>query len=61
MTLDPSEVIENMDTSTIYEIPLMLEKEGLAQLVIDHLNLECGELDLSHWNELVERVKNPTG
>ena len=59
--LDPSEVIENMDTSTIYEIPLMLEREGLAQLVIDHLNLECGELDLSHWNELVERVKNPQG
>jgi len=59
--LDSSEVIENVDTSTIYEIPLMLEREGLAQLVIDHLNLECGELDLSHWNELVERVKNPQG
>lgn len=59
--LDSSEVIENIDTSTIYEIPLMLEKEGLPQLVIDHLNLECGELDLSHWYEIVERVKNPKG
>lgn len=59
--LDPSEVIENIDASTIYEIPLMLEKEGLPQLVINHLNLKCGELDLTEWNNIVERVKNPMG
>ena len=59
--LDPSEVIENMDASTIYEIPLMLEKQGLPQLVIEHLNLKCGDLDLSEWNEIVDRVKNPKG
>lgn len=59
--LDPSEVIENSDASTIYEIPLMLEREGLPQLVIDHLNLKCGELDLSEWNEIVDRVNNPQG
>ncbi len=59
--LDPSEVIENSDASTIYEIPLMLEREGLPQLVIEHLNLKCEELDLSEWNEIVDRVKNPKG
>jgi len=59
--LDPSGVIENIDTSTIYEVPLMLEEEGLPQLVIDHLNIECDELDLSHWNDIVHRVKNPQG
>lgn len=59
--LDPSEVIENIDASTIYEIPLMLEREGLPKLVIEHLNLKCDELDLSEWNEIVERVKNPQG
>ncbi|MDU5082063.1 CTP synthase [uncultured Tissierella sp.] len=59
--LAPSEVIENSDASTIYEIPLMLEREGLPQLVIDHLNLKCGELDLSEWNEIVDRVNNPQG
>lgn len=59
--LDPEEVIENIDTSTIYEVPLMLEKEGLAQLVINHLGLNCDELDLSEWTEIVERVKNPKG
>ncbi|HSH36116.1 CTP synthase, partial [Schnuerera sp.] len=31
--LDPKEVIENMDAETIYELPIMLEKEGLPQLV----------------------------
>ncbi|NLJ98223.1 MAG: CTP synthase [Tissierellia bacterium] len=57
--LDPSEVIENTDAETIYEIPPMLEREGLAQLVIEHLHLKCGELDLSEWNNIVEKVKAP--
>lgn len=59
--LDTSEVIENLDTSTIYEIPQMLEREGLSKLVIDHLNLKCDELDLSEWDDVVHRVKNPIG
>lgn len=59
--LDPTEVIENIDAGSIYEVPLLLEKEGLPQLVIDHLNLKCGESDLSEWIDLVEKVKNPKG
>lgn len=59
--LDSSEVIENIDASTIYEIPLMLEEQGLPKLVIEHLNLKCNDLDLSEWNDIVERVKNPKG
>ena len=59
--LDTSEVIENADASTIYEIPQMLEKQGLAKLVIDHLGLKCDELDLSEWDDMVDSVKNPTG
>lgn len=56
--LDSSEVIENIDAETLYEIPLMLEKEGLPQLVIKHLNLECDELDLTEWNDIVNRIKS---
>jgi CTP synthase len=55
--LDPSEVIENLDADTIYELPLMLEREGLPQLVIDHLNLKCSELDLTEWINMVEKIK----
>ncbi|MGO1468509.1 MAG: CTP synthase [Tissierella sp.] len=59
--LKPSEVIENMDADSLYEIPLMLEEQGLSKLVIDHLGLETNELDLSHWHELIEKVKNIKG
>lgn len=59
--LDPEEVIENVDADTIYDIPLMLEQQGLPQLVIKHLDLKCDELDLSEWNAVVEKIKNPKG
>ncbi len=52
-------VVQNLDASTIYEVPLLLEKEGLDDLVVDMLGLDCGELDLSEWREIVYRVKNP--
>lgn len=56
--LDSSEVIENIDAETIYEIPPMLENEGLPQLVINHLNLKCDELDLTEWNDILNRIKS---
>ncbi|WFA08669.1 CTP synthase [Tissierella sp. Yu-01] len=59
--LDPSEVIENMDVATIYELPQMLEDQGLAKKVIEHLGLQCGELDLRDWNSIIEKVMNPKG
>lgn len=59
--LDPSEVIENTDVSTIYELPQMLEEQGLSEKVLDHLNLQSGELDLTEWNSIIEKVKNPKG
>ena len=57
--LDPNEVIENRDAESIYEIPIMLEEEGLPQLVIDHLQLKCNELDLTEWINMVEKIKAP--
>jgi len=55
--LAPSEVIENIDVQTIYELPLVLEEQGLGQLVIDKLNLKCGKLDLTEWKNMVQRIK----
>ncbi len=58
--LDPKAVIENRDSDSIYEIPLMLEEEGLPpQLVIEHLNLKCDKLDLTEWINMVEKIKAP--
>ncbi len=59
--LAPNEVIENIDADSIYELPIMLEKEGLPQLVIEHLGLKCDELDLTEWTKLVENMKKTQG
>lgn len=59
--LEPSEVIQNLDANTLYEVPLMLEEEGLPQLVIDHLNLKCNDLDLTEWKSIVEKSKKLEG
>jgi len=59
--MDSSDVIQNLDAETLYEVPLMLEKEGLPQMVINHLGLKCGKPELSEWKEMVEKVKNPKG
>ncbi len=59
--LDSGDVIQNPDAETLYEVPLILEKEGLAQMVINHLKLDCKEKNLSEWESIVEKVKNPKG
>ncbi|HHW30975.1 MAG TPA: CTP synthase [Clostridiaceae bacterium] len=51
-------VIENIDAEAIYEVPLLLEKEGLANIVCKRLNLNCPEPDLSDWIELARKQKN---
>lgn len=50
-------VIENADVEVLYEVPLMLEKEGLGEIVCRRLNLSCGAPDLSEWERMVERHK----
>lgn len=52
------DVIANMDADSIYEVPLMLEAEGLARKVCAKLNLPCGEPDLKTWTQLVETERN---
>lgn len=53
-------IIENTDMPSLYEIPLALENEGLAEQVIKRLRLTCNEKDLSDWQEMVKksRIKN---
>ena len=57
--IDKDAVIQMIDASTIYEVPLFLEKEGLDDIVIERLGLECNDLDLSEWINIVEKIKNP--
>lgn len=50
-------VIQNLDAETLYEVPLMMEKEGLADIVCRQLKLENKEPDLAEWQALVEKEK----
>ncbi len=53
-------VIQACDVEhTIYEVPLLLEEEGLDQLVCDLLHLETPKPDLTNWRRFVERIVNP--
>lgn len=56
--VDKDCVIQNLDAKSLYEIPLMLEKEGLAKMVCKRLNIQCDEPDLSEWEEMVEKERN---
>jgi CTP synthase len=52
-------VIPLPTVSTIYEVPLVLEEEGLGQLVVDKLGLKTKRADLKEWRELVTHLKEP--
>ena len=53
-------VIQNLTASTLYEVPLLLEKEGLCRVVCRKLGLNAGEPDMRHWHELVEQLHRAT-
>jgi CTP synthase len=57
--VDTRQVIAARDVSTIYEVPLMFTREGLDDIVLELLNLPHYDRDLSRWENLVARVKNP--
>lgn len=50
------DVIQNLTAPSLYEVPLWLEKEGLADVVCHHLKLECRQPDLKEWQEMIGRV-----
>lgn len=52
-------VFENTNCDSLYQVPLMLEDAGLPQLVLEDLKLECPPVDLSAWENMVERHINP--
>jgi CTP synthase len=54
-------VIEGKDVSSIYEVPLIFERERLAEIIVEKLNLKCSAPDLRRWTRFVNRIKNPSG
>ena len=53
-------VLQNLDVEYLYEAPLAMEKENLAQVVCDCLHLDCPEPDLEDWKAMVNALRHPT-
>ena len=53
-------VVTAQDARSIYEVPLILEREGLAEQALELLQLGQRQPDLNHWQTLVERMYSPT-
>lgn len=55
-----SHVLQNLDVEYLYEAPLAMEKENLAQVACECLHLDCPAPDLSDWEAMVEALRTPT-
>lgn len=54
-----SHVLQNLDVKYLYEAPLAMEKEHLAEVVCECLHLDCPEPDLADWRKMVDDLYNP--
>ena len=57
--IDEEAVIESTDAENLYEIPLTMERLGLADVVCKHFGLENKKPSLIEWNKMVDKFKNP--
>lgn len=53
-------VLQNLDVEYLYEAPLAMEEEHLADVACECLKIDCPEPDLTDWKEMVEALRNPT-
>ena len=54
----PDCVIENLTLPVLYEAPIMLEKSRFSEIVCRELGIDAPNIDLSEWNEMLERIHN---
>ena len=53
-------VLQNLDVEYLYEAPLAMEQEQLAQAVCQCLALPCPEPELEDWRNMVEALRHPS-
>ncbi|MCH7905294.1 MAG: CTP synthase [Armatimonadetes bacterium] len=53
-------VVESMNAETIYEVPLIYERAGIGDLVVERLELEARDSNIGEWEDLVANLKHPT-
>ena len=52
-------VIENLTADTIYEVPLMMQEEGLDRIVLEKLGMDYRPVNMEDWAQMVNKIKNP--
>lgn len=57
--VEPGAVIENRTCSSIYEVPLVMQEEGLDSMVVKMLGLPDQPADMDDWKAMVEKIVNP--
>ncbi|MBI4016277.1 MAG: CTP synthase (glutamine hydrolyzing) [Candidatus Aenigmarchaeota archaeon] len=57
--IEPTHIITSMDIDTIYEMPLVFLKQGMLDIINQRLGLQ-GKPDMSAWEVLVQKIKQPT-
>ncbi|MDR2007222.1 MAG: CTP synthase [Acidaminococcales bacterium] len=59
--IDAEAVIHNYTAASIYQVPLMLERQGMDRIVMEKLALPERPKDLSGWRAMVDKILNPHG
>lgn len=54
--VDPDAVIQNLTAKSIYQVPMLMEEQGLDTIVLRKLELEDKPKDMSGWHDMVERM-----
>lgn len=57
--VEENAVITAQDVDTIYEVPIHLHEEGIDDRIVEALDLNVSDIDLTVWKTIVERVKHP--
>lgn len=58
--VEPDAVIENRTCSTIYEVPMMMQEEGLDSIVVKKLNLPDTPANMEEWKDMVHKILHPS-
>lgn len=58
--IDLKAVIQNKNAASIYQVPLMLEEEGLDKIVLEKLGLKNGKPDMAEWRAMIDKILNPS-
>lgn len=57
--LSKGAVITAKNVDSVYEVPIVLRKEGLDDLIVRFLHLEAGQPNLRQWDAMVHKLKHP--